>query len=342
LQDFRRGRARQQFVRRIILPHAGFLIKATTPVPVIQSKIARTEAVARPKAVERRRLAFRVGGTSFGLFSDDHIELALDPSMRDFVVEPSLGDIQIQVGWTTSLEIPPGEPLFNSGGLWRLFEESGGYRFYFSTPYLGASPYKTAWFDREFSRGHLLLFRPYFDESKPIYPLEYPLDELLMIHRLACGEGVEMHAVGIVDEAGLGHLFLGHSGAGKSTTARLWKSESNAQILSDDRIILRIRDGRIWMYGTPWHGDAGIASPESAPLSRLYLLEHSHHTELVALPPGRAAAELFTRSFVPHHSPTGLQFTLRFLDRVAREVPSAIFRFLPDKSAVEAIYREGA
>jgi hypothetical protein len=342
LQDFRRGRARQQFVRRFILSHAGLLIKAITPVPVIQSKIARTEAVARPKPVERRRLAFRVGGTSFGLFSDDHIELALDPSMRDFVVEPSFGDIQIEVGWTTSLEIPPGEPLFNSGGLWRLFEESGGYRFYFSTPYLGASPYKTAWFDREFSRGHLLLFRPYFDESKPIYPLEYPLDELLMIHRLACGEGVEMHAVGIVDEAGLGHLFLGHSGAGKSTTARLWKSESNAQILSDDRIIVRIRDGRIWMYGTPWHGDAGIASPESAPLSRLYLLEHSHHTELVALPPGRAAAELFTRSFVPHHSPTGLQFTLRFLDRVAREVPCAIFRFLPDKSAVEAIYREGA
>jgi len=329
-------------VRRFILPDAGLLIKASTPVPVIQSKIARTEAVARPKPTERQRLAFRVGGTSFGLFSDDPIKLALDPSMRDFVVEPSLGDIQIKVGWTTNLEIPSGEPLFNSGGLWRLFEDSGGYRFYFSTPYLGASPYKTAWFDREFSRGHLLLFRPYFDEGKPIYPLEYPLDELLMIHRLACGEGVEMHAVGIVDEAGLGHLFLGHSGAGKSTTARLWKSESNAQILSDDRIILRVRDGRVWMYGTPWHGDAGIASPESAPLSRLYLLEHSNQTELVALPPGRAAAELFTRSFVPHHSPRGLQFTLRFLDRVAREVPCAIFRFLPDKSAVEAISREGA
>jgi hypothetical protein len=96
------------------------------------------------------------------------------------------------------------------------------------------------------------------------------------------------------------------------------------------------------MYGTPWHGDAGIASPESAPLSRLYLLEHSNQTELVSLSPGRAAAELFTRSFVPHHSSRGLQFTLRFLDRVAREIPCSIFRFLPDKSAVEAIYRERA
>jgi hypothetical protein len=311
-------------------------------MPVAQSDIVCTEAFARSKREKRQGLAFRVGGTSFGIHSDGDIELALDPGLRDFIVEPSLGDIQIQVEWTERLEIPPGEPLFNSGGLWRLFEESGGYRFYFSTPYLGASPYKAAWFDPEFKRGHVLLFRPYFDERKPIYPLEYPLDELLMIHRLACGEGVETHAVGIVDEAGLGHLFLGHSGAGKSTTARLWRSESNAQILSDDRIILRVRGGRIWMYGTPWHGDAGIASPESAPLSRLYLLEHSNHTELVSLSPGRAAAELFTRSFVPHHSPKGLQFTLRFLDRVARETPCSIFRFLPDKSAVEAIYREGA
>lgn len=329
-------------MRRPILPDAGFLIKTKTPMPAAPLDIVCTEAFARSKPNETQRLAFRVGGTSFGLFSEGNIEMALDPGMRDFIVEPNFGDIQIQVEWTDSLEIPPGAPLFNSGGLWRLFEESGGYRFYFSTPYLGASPYKAAWFDPEFKRGHLLLFRPYFDERKPIYPLEYPLDELLMIHRLACGEGVETHAVGIVDEAGQGHLFLGHSGAGKSTTARLWKSESNAQILSDDRIILRVRDGRIWMYGTPWHGDAGIASPESAPLSKLYLLEHSNHTALVSLSPGRAAAELFTRSFVPHHSPKGLQFTLRFLDRVAREIPCSIFRFLPDKSAVEAIYREGA
>jgi hypothetical protein len=328
-------------VRRLVLPYAGLVIEANTSMGAVSSDIAVAGAFEQSKPNEMQRLAFRVGGTSFGLFSDGKIEMALDPGLRDFIVEPSLGDIQIQVEWTDNLEIPSGEPLFNSGGLWRLFEESGGYRFYFSTPYLGASPYKAAWFDPEFKRGHLFLFRPYFDERKPIYPLEYPLDELLMIHRLACGEGVETHAVGIVDEAGRGHLFLGHSGAGKSTTARLWQSESNAQILSDDRIILRARDGRIWMYGTPWHGDAGIASPECAPLSRLYLLEHSDHTELLSLSPGRAAAELFTRSFVPHHSQKGVQFTLRFLDRVAREIPCSIFRFLPDKSAVEAIFREG-
>jgi hypothetical protein len=311
-------------------------------MPLTSSETVCAKTFAGAKTKRAQQLAFRVGGTSFGLSSDEDIDMSLDPGLRDFEIAPEGSDIQIQVSWTDRLAIPSGEPLFNSGGLWRLFSESNGYRFYFSTPFLGSAPYKAAWFDPKFRRGELVLFRPYFDPVKAIYPLEYPLDELLMIHRLACGEGVETHAVGIVDNAGRGHLFLGHSGAGKSTTARLWKSESGAHILSDDRIIVRLRDGRVWMYGTPWHGDAGIASPSCAPLSRIYLLEHSSRTELVGLSPGRAAAELLARSFVPHHSPEGLQFTLRFLDRVAREIPCSIFRFLPDKSAVEAICRAGA
>jgi hypothetical protein len=305
-------------------------------LPEIRS--AESFAQATPAARER---AFCVAGTRFGIFSDE-IEMSLDSGLRDFEIEPAASDIRIQVSWTDRLESPGGAALFQSGGLWSLYAESGGSRFYFSTPYLGAAPYKAAWFDPEFRRGELVLFRPYFDLRKPIYPLEYPLDELVMIHRLARGEGVEMHAVGIVDDRGQGHLFLGHSGAGKSTTARLWKSESNAHILSDDRIILRLDAGRIWMHGTPWHGDAGIASPAAAPLSRIYLLEHASSTELVPLGAGRAAAELFTRSFVPHHSCEGLQFTLKFLDRVTREIPCSVFRFVPDKSAVEAICRASA
>jgi hypothetical protein len=232
--------------------------------------------------------------------------------------------------------------LFHSGGLWSLYSEDSGYRFSFLSPLLGMTPYKEAWLDPEFRTGRVLLSRRYFDTERPVYPLEYPLDELLMIHRLSRGEGVEVHAVGISDESGRGHLFLGHSGAGKSTTARLWLDRPGVRILSDDRIILRARQGQIWMYGTPWHGDAGIASPDCAPLSGIYLLEHASSNERSLLAPGRAAAELFTRSFVTHHSSEGIHFTLEFLDRVAREVPCTIFKFVPDESAVEAICRAGA
>jgi hypothetical protein len=288
------------------------------------------------------QMAYRIGGITFGLLAEADLLLTLNPELREFAVEAGSSDVNLRISWTDSLEIPRSTPLFHSGGLWSLFAAPDGHRFSFLSTFLGQTPYKEAWADTEFRSVDVLLSRRYFDVHRPVYPLEYPLDELLMIHRLSRGEGVEVHAVGIIDESGCGHLFLGHSGAGKSTTARLWNVRPGVHILSDDRIILRVRDGHFWMYGTPWHGDAGIASPDCARLSRIYLLEHGTHNECLPLSPGLAAAELFAHSFVPHHSAEGIRFALSFLDRVAREIPCSVFRFVPDRSAVEAICRAGA
>ncbi len=291
------------------------------------------------RAAAGNSVAFQVAENAVGLFAERGLKLALGEELRPFAIGPEACDIRMTVSWTSEINVPRGALIFDSGGLWSVFRENGGYRFLFTTAALGTSPYKSAWLDDEFRAGSVELFAPYFDARRPIYALEYPLDELVMIHRLARGQGVEVHGLGIVDADGRGHLFVGHSGAGKSTLARLWQREPRALILSDDRIILSERGGRIWMHGTPWHGDAGIASPESALLYRTYLIEHGTRPELAAIPKGRAAAELLARSFVPHYSAEAMDFTLGFLARVARETPCFVFRFLPDSSAVEAICR---
>jgi len=159
------------------------------------------------------RVAYRVGGISFAMFAQDGLQLKLDPILYDFSVYPGNCDVNISVSLADKLEVPQGTPLFHSGGLWSLFEEAHGYRLSFQRAFPGETPYKSVWFDRQFKTGTLQLSRDFFDTAWPVYPLEYPLDEVLMIHRLACGEGVEVHAVGIVDEDGRGHLFMGHSGA---------------------------------------------------------------------------------------------------------------------------------
>ncbi len=236
-----------------------------------------------------------------------------------------------------SLPQPSTVASFVSGGLWTSFTGATGTKFYFSSPTLGSAPYKAAWFDPAFERGHIVLRRDCFPTNQPVFPLEYPIDELAMMHRLSRGEGVEVHALGLVDEDGSGYLFLGHSGAGKSTTARLWRSEPGVKLLSDDRIILRKKDGQFWMYGTPWHGDAGVSSPGCAPLSALFLLEQAPANKIVSLPGAQAAAELFARSFVPHYLGDGIQFTLNFLEDLTSSIPCSVFRFAPTESAVEAI-----
>lgn len=51
------------------------------------------------------------------------------------------------------------------------------------------------------------------------------------------------------------YLFLGVSGTGKSTHSDLWcKYVPNTDILNDDNPVLRIVDGEVRIYGSPWSG----------------------------------------------------------------------------------------
>ena len=285
------------------------------------------------------RIAFRVGDVSFGVTSKNDLRISLDPGLLEFECASRRCDIEIVAEWAQELKMPATRPAFESGGLWCAFEEDAGTAFYFQTSHLGESPYRRAWFDREYTSGRVQLLQRYFDPELPTYPLEYPLDELLMIHRLARGEGAEVHACGVVTADGVGRLFVGHSGAGKSTTSRLWLRQPCTTVLSDDRIILRHHNGRPVMYGTPWHGDAGLAAQASAPVNQILLLEHADRNEILRLEPGRAASELFARTFVPYHCSSGLSHTLNFLEQLTAHVPVAVFRFRPDASAIEEILR---
>jgi hypothetical protein len=282
-------------------------------------------------------LAYRIAGISFGMNNNHGLRMILDASMQPFAVPEDICDVELEIALVDALAKPAQKPLFDSGGLWSLYAEDGGYRLSFLRAFPGETPYKSAWFNQDFSAGRLELSRLFFNTSKATYPLEYPLDEVLMIHHLAGGKGVEVHALGLVDDAGNGHLFLGHSGAGKSTSARLWQRQPGVHILSDDRIILRRDGGQVWMHGTPWHGDAGIASPHGALLSRIYVLEQAPSNELVTMPRSAATAEIFARSFVPRHSAQALDFTLQFIEQLAQELPCHVFRFVPQQSAVEVI-----
>ncbi len=294
----------------------------------------------QPSLSTATRFALEIGGLSFGMSCEPGMRVAMDKEHNPFLLPSGFRppcDFELEAYFANSLESPSATPSFVSGGLWSAFAGPFGTTFYFSSPTLGSSPYKAAWFDREFQRGHIVLKRGIYGSDVPVYPLEYPIDELVMMHRLALGEGVEVHALGLADEDGSGYLFLGHSGAGKSTTARLWMAQPGAKLLSDDRIILRKHGNTFWMYGTPWHGDAGVSSQGRVALSAVFLLEQAQNNQLLPMTPAQAAAELFARAFVPHYLRDGIQFSLNFLEELTRSISCSIFRFAPTGSAVEAI-----
>jgi hypothetical protein len=285
----------------------------------------------------KNRVGVCVGGVSVAIHGHCLEDVQLSPELRMFRAEQRDADMEISVQWVQELMPWRGEKVFDSAAVWKLFREPSELIFDFSSPGIGAHPYKRLQVDENFRIAQLTLSREALERHRPIYPLEYPADELLITNYLATGLGVEVHGCGLVDAETGGHLLLGHSGAGKSTTTRLWKSLRNPRILSDDRIILRLHDGELWMYGTPWHGEAAFALPGKSRVRRIFILEHGDHNQITQMTRSQAVGELFARSFPPFHNANALERTVGFLDRILDRVRCYRFQFVPDARAVDAV-----
>jgi hypothetical protein len=283
---------------------------------------------------------FHIGGVSVQIASDHPADVAFGSSLNPFRIDSGPSDIDIRVEWVADLPLTQGMQLFDSGSVWRLYECESRFQFDFSTISLGDQPYKRFLVDRSFRTATLQMSEKAFVSRSAADPLDYPLDELLIVHRLTQERAIELHGSGIVRADGIGNLFVGHSGAGKSTTTRLWTGREDVEVLSDDRIIVR-RDSCSFhgmrMYGTPWHGEAMYASPGNAPLARILILQHGRGNVLTPLSPSEAVAELFARSFVPFHRHEYVDAALAFLQEVVDAVPVYRFAFEPDQRAVDAI-----
>lgn len=282
---------------------------------------------------------FEIGGIALVLKSRVNDEFVIPPEGARFAIDPCPPDVDISVDWRSDLDPSRGETLFDSGAVWKLFRERDAVTFDFYSSVVGSSPYKKLLIDSGFRSGRMLLNRSLLAGFGPIVPLEYPADELLITNFLGQGYGVEVHGCGLLDAETGGHLLVGHSGAGKSTTTKLWQRHRGPEILSDDRIILRLHDGALWMYGTPWHGEVALCSPSRARIKRIFVLQHGDQNRMKSLRPAQAVGELFARSFPPFHNGSAVDFTMEFLTRIVQSVPCYEFNFLPDSSAVDAVLR---
>jgi hypothetical protein len=278
----------------------------------------------------------RVAGLTLALRAPSGARLPPLPApLRPFRVSRG-ADIRLEL----SEQAPPAPDaarlLFESGGVWRVHRRSRGLLYSFRSHVLDPEVYKAVAIDRGLARGRLFFPRQRA-RGAPGHPLAYPLDELLFQHRLAREGGLEVHACGVAERGRL-LLFCGRSGAGKSTTARLWRRHRpQAEILSDDRIALRPRPGGGFRgHGTPWHGDGGFASPGSRPVAALFFIRHARRSAARRLSAPECAARLFARSFPPPWDRRGVARVLAACATLASRTPGYELGFRPDATAVEA------
>lgn len=277
-----------------------------------------------------------VGGLTIAVVSENRTKWS-SPFLNFLLSNPLKKEAELTVSFGRCSRRYPFQILFDSGTTWSLAKENG--HLVFHVPALSSKepPEAGVFFDASFEEAKMLL-----NETKPNRfldsPLAYPFGEIWLLHLLPPRQGFLLHGFGL-ELNGEAHLFLGSSGEGKTTSARLWHKQGLGQILSDDRVIVR-KEGGCWMaYGTPWHGEAYFSSPTKAPLKRLFFLKHSLVNELKPLSSMDALQRVMVRSFHPYWDSRLLGQSMDVATRLVQEVTAEEFGFFPNPSAVDFIQR---
>jgi MoaA/NifB/PqqE/SkfB family radical SAM enzyme len=156
----------------------------------------------------------------------------------------------------------------------------------------------------------------------------FPSDQILLARAFADRQACFIHAAGM-EIGGKGLLFVGHSGAGKTTAAMMLRTQG--VVLCDDRIVVRRWPDGLRIHGTWSHGDLADVSAGSAPLAAILFLEKANANRLVPVTKGIETAQLLVQYIVkPLVTADWWEKILALIENVAREVPAYRLQF--DKS----------
>ena len=159
---------------------------------------------------------------------------------------------------------------------------------------------------------------------------------LMVLYALATADkGTALFHAATVSYQDQCYMFLGKSGTGKSTHARLWLNYiEGTELVNDDNPVVRIdNDGSAIVYGSPWSGKTPCYRNVCYPLGGLVLLSQAPYNKIRRLKGIEAYAALvpsISGKRWDAHIADGLHQTE---DALASHVPVWHLECLPDEEA---------
>ncbi len=278
-----------------------------------------------------------IGGIRLFITTNASISFqAPEPIYRSFVKETSgqagSHDIDIQLKLGAIPDTTAMKRLFDSGQSWSLFQDNNDYCFTLHPPSF-EKPFWLAWINRDFTKATVYLNEQHLTQQNKATriisnPVNYPLDQILLMYLLARKQGAILHAAG-VHINGKGYIFPGKSGAGKSTITRQFAETQEIKLLSDDRVVVR-KIGQSYMaYGTPWPGEAGVAINESMPLEGIFFIKQGTENHVTEMTPQQAVERLMPVTSIPWYDNDVMPVILQFCGELVSQVPAYELSFRP-------------
>ncbi|MCP3875013.1 MAG: hypothetical protein GY699_17910 [Desulfobacteraceae bacterium] len=146
-----------------------------------------------------------------------------------------------------------------------------------------------------------------------------PTDQIFLSEVLSRRDGCYFHSDGMIID-GNGYLFIGHSGAGKSTIAMML--QDNGEILCDDRMIVRKKNENFKIYGNWSHGTLPIVSASSSLLKAIFFLNQSKTNHIEPIYKSMDKIKILIACMVkPLNSNKWWDSSLNLIEEIANEIP---------------------
>ena len=310
-------------------------------------QVARENRAFKEDWQRRHRRYYEIAGLTVLVESDLPITAeTFSPKFQEFQVEGP-GDDLISIRHHFSLPDLKGQDLgveVYRKAPWAIYRKGRSWIYLGISPDAdGPTPYQVAVFNQDHSRGQI--YHPQDDHFRqggsPALTLMVT-DQIWLARVLAHRQGCFLHSSGVII-AGQGLLFIGHSEAGKSTMVKMLQGK--AEILCDDRNIVRRWPEGFRVHGTWSHGEVPLVSAASAPLRALLFLRKSSQNRLVRLENRREILGLLLGCLIkPLVTADWWDRTLDLMAAMVREVPCYELEF--DQSGqivseLEALVQEG-
>ena len=317
-------------------PVYGYLEHGRYSAPVeYLCEVAKENKSCKMKLQQDNRRFFRIGGITIQVDSDiSYSDTTFHPKFEKFRVDGP-GEDMVTIRHHFSLPDLPedkrGVEMYRKSP-WAIYKKGRSW-VYTGIPTDGTvSPiHRVAVFSEDHSAGRIYNDPAREDNFRKgdIHSLTmFPTDQILISRLLADRNGFFLHSCGAVID-GKGFVFVGHSEAGKSTTARM--IAPYAEILCDDRnIVRRYEDG--WkVYGTWSHGDVPDVSSNDAPLYAILFIEKADINRIIRIDDrSEIRKRLLACVIRPFVTNDWWEKTLDEVERMAKEVPCYVMKF--DKS----------